>query len=435
MGLLAIAVLTALSPFRIVRLGVVHGESLGGVIGQMDLVLALRAQSPIRHSAREVDVFVIPSVCANSFIVNRYVDILRRDKQVRIIDFRGSRGLRVMLYIAKGLEHVAIQSHNLRRYYCGSPLWEGLDGHGFVEDGRPWIELTDKEVDEGWEVLGRLGLRPDQRIFCFGVRDSVYWSPKADDSKRGDLNNGGGSTQDFRNTDPDDYLLAIRWLVGAGFTVVRMGDGAARSDAFEDLGVIDYANSPLRSGFLDVVLFSQCHAAFFGGGYGLAQLALAFHKPVCVVNYRPFIFTEWSTEICVLIPSLLEWVEDGRVLGIDEMLKYPFNVGSMYELAGLRFVANTPEEIQASVEELVERVDGTWDTTTPAGEQDIFWASVAKWRTNVTWYPKPNNQKVRIVSTPDRAMGDFTRRRSIIGSDFLEHHRTDLLRPQSTDAY
>ena len=125
-----------------------------------------------------------------------------------------------------------------------------------------------------------------------------------------------------------------------------MGAGAPALPALDELGVIDYANSSQRTEALDVFPFGQCHAGFFGGAFGLNQLALTLHKPVCVVNFRPFMFTEWSTGHCLLVPSLLDETATGRILTVEEMLRHPFHVGNLYDEAGLRFVPNDPADAE-----------------------------------------------------------------------------------------
>jgi putative glycosyltransferase (TIGR04372 family) len=421
--------LLMVSPVRHFRFGIVHSESLGGVISQMDLVLAVRSREFNSSGRQPRDFFLIADNCANDFVVNNYRNLLAGFPRTRVLDIKESRYLSSLLAITKGLEFTAIQHPRLRRHYCGSPLWEGLDGAGFLEDGRPWIDLPEIDVRAGWRELANIGVSRDQRIICFGVREASYWAQRSDvDSPRG-LSDGGGSTQDFRNSDLGDYIPTIRWLLAQGFTVVRMGVGGSESRALSELGVVDYANSPSRSDFLDALLFSSCHSAFFGGGYGLSQLALAFKKPVCVVNYRPFIFTEWSTDICITSPSLMEDVVTKRRLSIDEMVRYPFNAGDMYRRRGLQFIPNSPREIQESVAELVARVDGTWLGPISDDLQTQFWDMVERSRPHFAWYPRPNGHEVRLHSRFNSRDLGVTRRRSIIASYFLQENHVTLLEP------
>lgn len=427
-GLVVYAGLVALRPLRSVRVGVLHGESIGGVISQADLILALRRLEPVPRSSRSVDVFVVPRNRANDYVVQKYVAALERQGRTLILDARGSRAVRVLGKAFRGMEFLAIQHPRFRKHYCGSPLWEGIEGCGFYEDGRPWIGVEADEQDECWRALADLGVQPGQRIICFGVRDATYWSRSRDPSTWGPLSDGGGSTQDFRNTSMTDYLPAVQELVDRGFTVVRMGAGAPPSPELDDLGVVDYANSSQRSETLDLFLFGQCHAGFFGGAFGLNQLALALHKPVCVVNFRPFMFTEWSTSPCLLVPSLLEERATGRTLTVEEMLGHPFHLGNLYEQAGLRFVPNDPDEIRASIVELLERLDGTWqESPDEAARQAEFWDAVARFQPGYALYARPNGGAARVNSRFRIADLPVTARRSIIGTRFLARHGRVLL--------
>ena len=410
------------------RVAVLHSESIGGVISQADLVLALRRLQPMPRSSRVIDIFIMPRNHASDYVVQKYVRALEQQGRTRVLDARQSWAVRILGTAFRGLEFLAIQHPGFRRHYCGSPLWEGIEGCGFHEDGRPWIGVEPEEEDECWRALASLGVVPGQRIICFGVRDSMYWSRSRDPSTWGPLSDGGGSTQDFRNTIMTDYIPAVAFLVDHGFTVVRMGAGAPASPELDELGVVDYANSSQRTEVLDLFLFAQCVAGFFGGAFGLNQLALALHKPVCVVNFRPFMFTEWSTGHCLLVPSLLEETATGRILTVEEMLGHPFHVGSLYDEAGLRFVPNDPNEIRESIIELLQRLDGTWrESSEEATRQAEFWDSVARFQPGYAIYARPNGGTSRVNSRFRIADLPVTRRRSIIGTQFLARHGRELL--------
>lgn len=427
-GLTVFGVLVLLRPVRFVRVGVLHGESIGGVISQIDLVLALRGLQQAPRSSQATDVFIVARSRANDYVVQKYIEALRQQGGTRILDARHSWGVRLLGAAFRGMEFLAIQRPYFRKHYCGSPLWEGIEGCGFHEDGRPWIRVEPDEEAECWRALAELGISRRQRIICFGVRDATYWSRPRDPTTWGPLSDGGGSTQDFRNTSLLDYLPAVAWLVDQGFTVVRMGAGAPSSPELDELGVVDYANSSQRSEVLDVFLFSQCHAAFFGGAYGLNQVALALHKPVCVVNFRPFMFTEWSTAPCLLVPSLLEEVATGRTLSVAEMLQHPFHVGRLYEQAGLRFVPNSPDEIRESIAELLARLDGSWrDSPEEETRQAEFWDAVTRSQPGYALYARSNGGTSRVNSRFQISDLPVTPRRSLVGSLFLARHVRELL--------
>ncbi len=420
--------LATLRPFRWIKVGVLHRESIGGLISQADLILALRKLNETRHRSSSLDIFMVPTQCANQYLAEKYMSELRKQRHTLVLDAGKNVFVRLLGKAFRGLEFLAIQRPKFRTHFCGSPLWEGIEGCGFVEDGRPWINIDPNDYQENWRALASLGIYPAQKIICFGVRDSTYWARPRDEKIWGSSDDGGGSTQDFRNSNMEDYGPALSWAADQGFTLVRMGAGAAIFPELDELGVIDYANSPMRSDALDLMLFSVCHSAFFGGAFGMNQLALAFRKPVCVVNFRPFMFTSWSTKPCVLVPSLLEEVSTGKILSIEGMLAYPFHIASLYEKAGVRFVPNTQEEITHSLMEMVNRVDGTWEETGNKAElQDYFWQECDRFQRDYALYARSNGEFTKVSSFFSIADLQVTPERSTLGSFFLSEHSQELL--------
>lgn len=427
-GIVVFLVLFLVRPFRFLRVGVLHGESLGGVISQADLVLAIRSIQQKSQSRTSIDIFVVSRSRANDHVVEQYVGALKSQGNTRIIDSGASKAKGFLGIAFRGLEFLAINYPGFRSHYCGSPLWEGIEGCGFIEDGRPWIRVRSAESMDCWQALTGLGISPSQKIICFGVRDATYWSRSRDPKVWGPLSDGGGSSQDFRNTNMADYLPSIEWLVASGYTVVRMGAGAPVSRDLDALGVIDYANSSQRSDKLDLFLFGQCHAAFFGGAFGLNQLALAQLKPTCAVNVRPFMFMQWSTDLCLLVPSLVENTLTGKRLTIEEMLRNPFHVASHYESAGLRFVPNSSLEILESISELLSRLEGTWrESGAQASLQSEFWEIVNRSQPGYALYSRHGGGTTRINSRFDIAGLSVTPRRSYVGSSFLSRHEKELM--------
>ncbi len=422
-GVLVAFILSLISPLRDIRLGYIHADSVGGLITQADLALALRDRRTDSGERSTKDFIILPVRHSNSFVVHQYIELFRQFPATSVLDGPNNWALRATRLAALGLEQVAIQHPRLRRHYCGSPTWEGLDADGFEEDGRPRLVVEPAVRDSGWESLAYLGIDREKPFICFGNRDTTYWSGQAGlDSPSG----GGGSTQDFRNTTLANYLPGIERLIGAGYTVVRMGAGAAPCDALTDLGVIDYANSPVRSDALDVLLFADCQAAVFGGAHGIAQLALAFHKPICVTDYRPFIFTEWSTPYCQLTPSLLRDRETGVTLRLEQMLQHPYNMQALYQLEALEFIPNTTGDIDSSIREFVQALEDPGLRSNESDLQREFWRVVTEKRPDYAWYPRPNGKAIQRHRYFDPLDYGWTPRQSRVSESFLANHAAEL---------
>jgi len=422
-GILVAFILSLISPLRDIRLGYLHADSLGGLITQADLALALRDSCPDFGVRSTKDFIIFPVRNSNPFVVEQYVGLFRQFPATTVLEGRNNLAIRATRLAALGLEQIAVQYPRLRRHYCGSPTWEGLDADGFEEDGRPRLVVEPAVRDSGWERLSSLGIDREKPYICLGNRDSTYWGSQA---HLGSPNAGGGSTQDFRNTAISNYLPGLERLIGAGFTVVRMGAGATPCDALTDLGVIDYANSSIRSDELDVLLFADCRAAVFGGAYGIAQLALAFHKPICVTDYRPFIFTEWSTPYCHLTPSLLRNRDTGVTLRLDQMLQHPYNMQAFYERESLEFVPNSTGDIESSILEFMRALEEPGLLSNESHLQREFWRVVAEKRPDYAWYPRPDGRAIKRHHYFNPQDHNLIPRKSRVSESFLVNHSTEL---------
>jgi len=422
-GVLVAFILRLMSPVRDVKLGYLHADSLGGFISQADLALIMMTRHSDSVKRVSKNLVLLPTRQSNSFVTQQYVELFRKLPGTSVLDGPDNWVLKAVRLAALGLEQVAIRHPRLRRHYCGSPTWDGLDADGVVEDGRPRLVIEPAVRDVGWERLSSLGIDRGKPYVCFSNRDSTYWENQA---HLGSPNAGGGSTQDFRNTDITNYLPGLASLIKAGYAVVRMGAGANPCPTMTDLGVIDYANSSIRSEELDVLLFADCQAAVFGGAYGIAQLALAFHKPICVTDYRPFILTEWSTPYCQLTPSLLRDRESGVTLRLEQMLQHPYNMQALYELESLEFIPNTPSDIDSSILEFLQGLGNPGLRLNESDLQQDFWRVVAEKRPDYAWYPRPNGKAIKRHRYFNPLDYGWTPRQSRVSESFLANHAGEL---------
>ena len=84
------------------------------------------------------------------------------------------------------------------------------------------------------------------------VRDGAYQLQKFKARER------DWSYHDFRHTDINNFLLAAEELTKKGYYVFRMGVVVEKKFQTKNPKIIDYANSTLRSDFMDVYLGAKC---------------------------------------------------------------------------------------------------------------------------------------------------------------------------------
>jgi len=219
--------------------------------------------------------------------------------------------------------------HDIQRAYAGRP---------------PLLSLTESDSARGWAVLQGLGMPRDAWFVCAHARENGY-TPDAN--------------QAYRNSNIKDYLPAIRSITDRGGWVIRIGDPTMRPMPEMDR-VIDYVHLHIRSDWMDIFLVASCRF-FFGCSSGAAGLAHVFGRPSVNVNNAPLstVFPLGLDDIG--IPKHFWSIRESRYLSFREIFSTPvgnYRYGDEYQRAAVRVVDNTPEDIQAAVTEMLDRVEG-----------------------------------------------------------------------------
>ncbi len=240
------------------------------------------------------------------------------------------------------------------------------------------LSFTPQEEDDGRVLLKEMGIPEGAPFICLLVRDSAYlntYMPSTD-----------WSYHDSRDADINSYQLAASYLAEKGYYVVRMGKVVKDQFFTNNPKIIDYANSKLRTDFMDIYLSANCFF-YLTTCSGLDSVARVFRKPLLVTNLVLQDFDIWHPWK-IFILKKIEDVKNNRILTFEEMRKLYFEMRRKKEIPqlmknrGLRYIDNTPEEIKDAVEEMLESLLGTWIST---GEdeklQKKFWEIFPKYLT------------------------------------------------------
>ena len=219
----------------------------------------------------------------------------------------------------------------------------------------PVVALTAEEISRGEILLREAGFDLNQEFVCYATRTDSYYQK---------LREVGINTKSrsVRNPNESIYLNVSKSLSTDGLKIVRMGkDLDSNIDSSEHPWVFDYA-STCRSEFLDVVLFSRCKF-LINGATGSVLLRAIFNLPtVNSDTYR--IHKNWfSGDVATF--QKVRFVSDGRLATVSEMVKMgdAFSDERHQEKLGVELVKNTAEEILAACEEMIARLNGTWEAT------------------------------------------------------------------------
>ncbi len=197
-------------------------------------------------------------------------------------------------------------------------------------------------------LLERLGVRDEDRIVTVHMREGGYLA-----SHR---------YHDFRNMTPTNYLPAIRHLLDAGIWVFRLGDKASSPLDIDHPHLIDLPFLPEHEDYMDVyLLYRAWFAISCSSGpegprraFGAPMLLingileqLSFFNPKDVIQFKRYV--EMDTERPIPYREIL----DRGIVGMS--------AAAAFEASHVRLQENTPEEILASVTEMMARLDGEFD--------------------------------------------------------------------------
>ena len=161
------------------------------------------------------------------------------------------------------------------------------------------------------------------------------------------------------------YEKAARYLADKGYTVLRMGKYVNQQFNVDHPNIIDYANHPLRSDFMDIYLSAHCEFCI-STCTGLDCVSQIFRKPVLLTNISPVFGETLMWYPCTLfIPKFLKNKDSNQLLTLSEVAKACHELASKNALnefskKNLILVENSEDEILAAVKEMEARICGRW---------------------------------------------------------------------------
>ena len=259
---------------------------------------------------------------------------------------------------------IGVEKPALRRvfWWC-SFVTPGVDERDILEcqndphwhHSDPVVALTAEEISRGEILLREAGFDLNQEFVCYATRTDSYYQKLRD---RG----VNVKSRSVRNPNESIYLNVSKSLSTEGLNIVRMGkDLDSNIDSSEHPWVFDYA-STCRSEFLDVVLFSRCKF-LISGATGSVLLRAIFNLPTVNSDTYRNLKNWFSGDVATFQKA--RFVSDGRLATVGEMVKMgdAFSDERHQEKLGVELVKNTAEEILAACEEMIARLNGTWEAT------------------------------------------------------------------------
>jgi len=202
------------------------------------------------------------------------------------------------------------------------------------------------------EVLSRLDIPQHKKIAILHVRDAGWTGP---------------GYHDYRNANVDNYIDAIKLLESNEYCVVRIGDRTMPPLTYSSPNVVDLPHSGRFVDGDDAKLIAYA-SIYIGQTSGPYSLTVLLGVDTVLTNEPNPVFAGYVNdyEQSVLTITLFKTKlasKTGKKLSLFEHLVGPILFfASDYSNGGLCLVENTTLEIRDTVEEMLQRKAGKWDT-------------------------------------------------------------------------
>ena len=201
-------------------------------------------------------------------------------------------------------------------------------------------------------MLNKFGLNENDKFVCLAVRDEGYQLTKISSRYR------DWSYHDYRHTDIDKFILAAEELTKRGYYVFRMGVVVEKPFKSKNPYIIDFANSDLRSDFMDIYLGAKCSFCI-STIYGFDAVPKVFNRPTIMLGLPLGDLHTYSEKFLLMTKHHVSKKEK-RELSLSEI--FSLNLAFAYDTKifdekGIKLVDNTPNEIKDLVIEMIEYLE------------------------------------------------------------------------------
>ncbi len=255
-----------------------------------------------------------------------------------------------------------------------------LDMFGYCrKDRNQFLSFSKEEETMGEELKIKLGIPADKLFVCLLVRDTAYTKTIFPDSV--------WDNENFRHADIKSYIPAIEFLIQNGFYVVRMGKLVENALDIGDARLIDYANHPVKSDFMDIYLSAHCFF-FISTPCGLDDVPRIFNRPTVATNailFQEKCYTPWTflipknimsmkTQVLVSYQEQYQDYKHFILSGKYTNLRDP--IMEAWKRKGWFFIDNTPDELLAVVKEALDYMTHSVTETFEIKDLQLqFWKS------------------------------------------------------------
>ena len=350
-----VIIVRLIRPWFLIRWQELHSSRIGHFAANTELYCCEREAGINSPSQKYIDLFYLKKYVCNKQLEKmwrRSLIILPRWLIIPL--FRVNRFINI--FISGGIYHeVGHLSEHVDSSYLGSPQ----DTHNLLGQFQTHISFNAEEELMGNFFLNDFGLPAGAKFVCFTIRDSAYL-----DRYIAKENINRWKYHNFRDGDIDKYVLAAEELAKRGYYVFRMGVKVLKPFKSANPKIIDYANSKMRSDFMDIYLGAKCNFCI-STDTGIDQIPRIFQKPIAYI-FVPLGYPYVCNKNNLLITKHHIHKEKNKKLNLSEIfsqnLSLCFN-SEEFELNKIELQENSPNEIRDLAIEMDERLNDNWNET------------------------------------------------------------------------
>jgi len=346
-----------LRPWLLIRWHGLYASRIGHLAIRTELYSCRREAKINQPSQKYIDIFFLLSknVCNKQLIKMLARSLIIFPAFLMIPIFNVNRFLN--LFMDGGNQHEIDINVNLDR-----------DEHDIMHKMNPHISFNKEEKLRGEEILKEFGILENSKFVCLLVRDTAYLDRFKDPTK-------DWSYHSYRDSDIDNFLQAAEELAKRGYYVFRMGVKVLKPLKSSNPKIVDYANSKMRSDFMDIYLSANCTFGVTTCA-GLDMVFAVFRKPIAWIQTPIGHMAIQSRNDLYIVKHHIN-KKNKKELTVSEI--FSSNVAlsfysDEYQNNDIELQENTPEEIKELVIEMDERISGSWkETQEDLRLQKKFW--------------------------------------------------------------
>lgn len=327
-------ILYVLKPFFWVKIGVLLSERIGHLV--LDTEVFLRRRQLGIHPDGPYYCFL----CSPKDLANRQLLTMFK----RVVPIYESRLLTLFF-------------NGMRPLIKKTPFYQNLPNNSneYYEfnNAKPSIYFTPDEIKKGRKLLSQMNVDVDKDEFvCIFARDDAYlkhFKPHVN----WDYHN-------VRNSDIANLIETAKYLIGKGFTVIRVGSIVNKPINFSHEKMIDYPYSKHQSEFLDIFLLEQCKFILTAGCSGLLNVGYILNKPILTVSVAEHWIPPWGKDQ-LYIPKKYKYLNSNKYLHFRDAIKLGESFWSQNLTAlGLEAEETSSHDILEVTKEMLARLDNTF---------------------------------------------------------------------------